>query len=302
VSEPPLYGAIEGGGTKFLCAVGSPDAPPLQLASIPTTDPATTVAACLAFFADARRRHGDIAALGVACFGPLQLRRDAPDYGCLLDTPKTGWSGAALLAPLRAALGVPVVLETDVGAAALAEWQLGAGRGLGSLVYVTVGTGIGGAAVPRSTGTSLMHAEMGHVPLRRDARDAGFAGLCPFHGDCAEGLASGPAIRARWGCELASLPPDHPGRDIIAGYLGQLGAAITLMHSPQCIVMGGGVSGDPLLLPLVRRAMRQYLGNYLPPLREAAAFDAYLRAPGLGAHSGIRGALLLAREASSGSR
>jgi len=300
VSEPPvLYGAIEGGGTKFICAVGSPDASPLQLASIATADPATTLDACIAFFADAQRRHGALAALGVACFGPLQLRRDAPDYGCLLDTPKPGWSGAALLAPLRAALGVPVALDTDVGAAALAEWRLGAGRGVGSLVYVTVGTGIGGALVPQSTGNALMHAEMGHVPLRRDPRDAGFTGHCPFHGDCAEGLASGPAIRARWGCELVSLPPDHPGREIIAGYLGQLAASIALMHSPQCIAMGGGVTGDPLLLPLVRRAMRDYLGGYLPPLRGAAAFDAYLRAPELGAHSGIRGALLLAREASS---
>ncbi len=289
VNEPPvLFGAIEGGGTKFICAVGSPDAPPLQLGSIPTADPATTLAACLAFFEDARRFHGPIAALGVACFGPLQLRRDAPDYGCLLDTPKPGWSGASLLAPLQAALRVPVALDTDVGAAALAEWRLGAGRGLGSLVYVTVGTGIGGTLVPRSTGTHLMHAEMGHVPLRRDPRDTGFAGHCPFHGDCAEGLASGPAIRARWGCELSSLPPDHPGRDIIAGYLGQLAAAIVLMHSPQCIVMGGGVMGDELLLPLVRRAMHDYLGGYLPPLRGPAAFDAYLRAPELGAHSGIR--------------
>jgi fructokinase len=294
VSEPLLYGAVEGGGTKFLCAVGSPAAPPLQLASIPTTDPATTLAACLGFFEAARRLHGPIAALGVACFGPLQLRPQAPDYGCLLDTPKAGWSGASILAPLRGGLGVPTVIDTDVGAAALAEWQLGAGRGAGSLVYVTVGTGIGGAFVPRHSGASLMHAEMGHVPLRQDPRDTGFAGTCPFHRDCAEGLASGPAIHARWGCELAALPPGHPGRDIIAGYLGQLAASIVLLHSPQCIVLGGGVMSDPQLLPLVRHALRDRLGGYLPPLREPAAFDAYLLAPALGAHSGISGALLLA--------
>jgi fructokinase len=293
VSEPPLYGAIEGGGTKFLCAVGSPTAPPLQVASIPTTDPASTLAACLDFFEDARP-HGAITALGVACFGPLQLQPEAPDYGCLLDTPKAGWSGAPLLAPLRAGLGVPAVIDTDVGAAALAEWQLGAGHGRGSLAYVTVGTGIGGAVVPRHGGTSLMHAEMGHVPLRQDPRDAGFAGICPFHRDCAEGLASGPAIRARWGCELAALPPGHLGRDIIAGYLGQLAASIVLLHSPECIVLGGGVMSDPQLLPLVRLALRDQLGGYLPPLREPAAFDAYLLAPKLGAHSGITGALLLA--------
>lgn len=291
-----LFGAIEGGGTKFICAVGSPGQAPLQLDSIPTTDPAATLAACLRFFGNARQQHGPIAALGIACFGPLQLQRDADDYGCLLDTPKSGWSGASILAPLQAELAIPVAIDTDVGAAALAEWQLGAGRGLESLAYVTVGTGIGGAVVPQRTG-ALMHAEMGHVLLRRDARDAGFAGTCTFHGDCAEGLASGPSILARWGCEPGSLPEGHPGPEIIAGYLGQLCASIALLHSPRCIVLGGGVMRNPGLLPLVREATFRILAGYLPPLRVRTALDDYLRAPALGLHSGITGALLLAREA-----
>lgn len=296
MSEPPaLYGAIEGGGTKFICALGSPDATPLMQHHVPTADPARTLAACIRFFEEACGRHGNMAALGVACFGPLQLRRDAPDYGHLLSTPKAGWSGCDIVGSLHSALGVPVELDTDVGAAALAEWRLGAGRDAGSLVYVTVGTGIGGALVPQSAQSRLMHAEMGHLPLRRDARDAGFAGTCPFHGDCAEGLASGPAIRARWGCDLAELDAGHAGRDLIAGYLGQLAAAITLLLSPGCIVFGGGVMRDGAMLPRVRQAMREYLGGYLPPLREPAAFDTYLRAPGLGTQSGITGALLLAR-------
>jgi fructokinase len=295
VSQPPaLYGAIEGGGTKFICALGTPDGKPLAQQSLPTTDPAATLAACSRFFETARDRHGAIAALGIACFGPLQLQPGAPDYGHLLATPKPGWSGFDIVGSLRDALGVPVVLDTDVGAAALAEWRLGAGRGHGSLVYVTVGTGIGAALVPQAANSSLMHAEMGHVPLRRDARDAGFAGTCPFHGDCAEGLASGPAIRARWGCELAELEADHPGHDIIAGYLGQLAAAITLMLAPGCIVFGGGVMGEGSMLPRVRKAMHGYLDGYLAPLRDIASLDSYLRAPGLGPQSGIRGALLLA--------
>lgn len=296
MSQPPvLYGAIEGGGTKFICAIGSPGAAPLMQHSVPTTDPDSTLAACRRFFEAARDQHGAIAALGFACFGPLQLQRDAPDYGRLMATPKPGWSHCDIVSPLRDALGVPVALDTDVGAAALAEWQLGAGRGLGSLMYVTVGTGIGGALAPQTADARLMHAEVGHLPLRRDVRDAGFAGTCPFHGDCAEGLASGPTIRARWGRDLADLDAAHPGRDIIAGYLGQLAAAITLAISPQCIVFGGGVMSDGAMLPRVRQAMRGYLGGYLPPLREPAAFDTYLRTPGLGTQSGITGALLLAR-------
>jgi fructokinase len=297
-----LFGAIEGGGTKFICAIGTPGASPLATCTVPTTDATTTLAACVRFFEAARRQHGDVAALGVACFGPLQLDRSAADYGHLMTTPKPGWSGVDVTNRLRDALGVPVALDTDVGAAALAEWQLGAGRALGSLAYVTVGTGIGGARVPQVE-APLMHAEMGHIPLRRDARDAGFAGTCPFHGDCAEGLASGPSIRARWGCDLAALPAGHPGPEIIAGYLGQLTAAIALLVSPACIVLGGGVMSAASMLARVRTSMRSCLGGYLPVLGEPADFESYLRAPALGTLSGIQGALLLAsaaRDASPG--
>ena len=295
--RPVLLGAIEGGGTKFICAVGLPGEAMLEQASVPTTDPAATLASCADFFVNARRHHGAIAALGMACFGPLQLQPDAPDYGHLMDTPKAGWSGSDVIAPLRAALDVPVALDTDVGAAALAELRLGAGRGLESLAYVTVGTGIGGAFVPRQGHAHLMHAEMGHLPVRRDPHDRAFAGTCPFHSDCAEGLASGPAIRARWGQDLQSLPADHHGRDLIAGYLGQLAAAIALTLAPQCVVFGGGVMSDATMLSRVRAAMCDYLAGYLRPLRTPERMTAYLRAPGLGAHSGIVGALLLARGA-----
>lgn len=294
MNEPLLLGGIEGGGTKFVCAVGRTDGALVEEASIPTTDAGATLAACLRFFESARARHGAIAALGVACFGPLQLDRQAPDYGCLMATPKSGWSGAPVVAPLRSALGIPVALDTDVAGAALAEWRLGAGRGLSSLAYVTVGTGIGGAVVPATAGAMLMHAELGHVPLRRHPQDAAFAGICPFHGDCAEGLASGPAIHARWGMNLDELPADHPGRAIIAEYLGQLAATLALVASPRRIVMGGGVLADATLLVRVRAAMSAYLRGYLPPLRDASAVGDYLSPPGLGARSGIIGALLLA--------
>lgn len=298
---PICYGAIEGGGTKFVCAIGDAQLQVRESVSLPTRDAATTLGDCVRFFLDAQPRHGRLAALGLACFGPLQLAQGAPDHGCLLDTPKAGWSGVNLLEPFRTALGVEATLATDVGAAALAEWRRGAGRDVGSLAYVTVGTGIGGAVVPHDPAVGrLMHAEMGHLPLRRDPRDAGFAGVCPFHGDCAEGLASGPAVQARWGCNIESLPQDHPGRDLIAGYLGQLMASIALAHSVQRIVIGGGVMSDAGMLPRVRNAMHEYLGGYLPPLRERAQLDRYLSAPGLGSQSAIVGALLMARESVQG--
>ena len=295
MKEPPLLlGAIEGGGSKFLCALGVPGRDFLESTNVPTGEPQATLDACVEFFMGAQRRHGTITALGVACFGPLQTDPNAADYGCVLNTPKAGWSGFHLLGKLRAALGVPVALDTDVGAAAQAEWRLGAGRDSGSLVYVTVGTGIGGACAPELPYRRLMHAEMGHLPMRSDPRDAGFAGTCPFHGSCAEGLASGPAILARWGQNLESLPVEHPGRDLIAGYLGQLTASIALLLSPHRIVLGGGVMNDTTMLDRVRTATHEYLQDYLPPLRTRASFDSFLRAPELGTRSGLVGALLLA--------
>lgn len=289
-------GAIEGGGTKFVCVVGDADPAIAARAVIPTRDPAATLGDCVGFFRDAAARLGPIEALGIGCFGPLQLRRDAEGFGHLLPTPKPGWSGIDVMGPFEDALRVPVVLDTDVGCAALGEWRRGAGRGLGSLAYVTVGTGIGGAFVPGG-GARLMHAEMGHLPVRRDPRDGNFPGVCPFHGDCLEGLANGPAVRARWGSDLADLPSGHAGREIIAGYVAQLVAAIALLHSPEAVVIGGGVTTGGDLLPLARNATHALLRDYLPPLARPEQVAAFIRAPGLGADSAITGALQLAREA-----
>lgn len=291
----PLVGAIEGGGTKFICAVGYSPLQILDRIVIPTSDSTTTLNACVHFFQRMSREHGPIAALGVACFGPLQLSPGEPDYGCMQSTPKPGWSNAAIVAPLRDALRVPTVLDTDVGSAAMAEWRIGAGRGLGSLAYVTVGTGIGGAVVPApAPDHRLMHAEMGHLRVRRHPLDADFAGVCPFHRDCLEGLACGPAIRARWGCDLAALPQSHPGRQIIAEYLGQIAATIALLHAPQRIVFGGGVMADGSLLPLVHSATHGSLNGYLQPLRELRQVTDYLAPAALGEGSAIAGALLQA--------
>jgi fructokinase len=293
-AERVLIGAIEGGGTKFVCAVAGSALAVIDRAVIPTRDPESTFSDIIEFFRAAGHRHGGIAALGFACFGPLQLRPDAPDYGCLLGTPKQGWSGFDVIAPLKARFQVPITLDTDVAAAARGELAFGAGRDEASLAYVTVGTGIGGAIAPPPTGAQLMHAEMGHLIVRRDPRDTTFTGLCPFHGDCLEGLASGPAIRARWGSDLVDLPSTHPGRAIIAGYLAQLVVAIALLHSPRSVVLGGGVMKDSALLSMVRQATCSLLQGYLPPLRDPARVERFVRAPALADDSAITGAVQMA--------
>lgn len=289
-----LYGAIEGGGTKFVCAVGRSATEVSESVVLPTSDPEATLGACVDFFAAAERKFGTINALGFGCFGPLDLRIESSTHGHMLATPKPAWSRVNLLAPLRSRFGVPIVIDTDVATAALGEWRFGAGRGFGSVGYVTVGTGIGADLAPRDKLTSrLMHPEMGHIGVRRDPRDT-FAGACPFHGDCLEGMASGPAIYKRWGCNLAELPPQHEAWPIIGGYLGQLAATMALMLSVECIIFGGGVMANGLVLPHVRAAAAASLNGYLHPLSHAGALDRYITAPQLGGRAGIVGALLLA--------
>lgn len=293
------YGAIEGGGTKFVCAVGASAQEVHRRVVLPTTDPQATLAACVEFFTGAERELGSIDAFGFACFGPIDLRSSSPTFGHMLATPKAGWSGVDLLGPLRSRFAAPIAIDTDVAAAALAEWKSGAGQGSGSVAYVTVGTGIGADVAPRDRSMGrLMHAEMGHITVRRDPRDT-FAGVCPFHGDCLEGLASGPAIYKRWGCELAELGPEHDAWPIIGGYLGQLAATIALVQSVERIVFGGGVMANGSLLPHIRTAAGASLRGYLQPLAHAGALDSYITAPLLETRAGIVGALLLAEGAAS---
>lgn len=292
--EPMLYGAIEGGGTKFVCAVGRSAMEVHESVVVATSDPEATLGACVDFFAAAECKFGPIVAMGFGCFGPLDLRTESSTHGHMLATPKPAWSRVNLLAPLRSRFDVPIAIDTDVAAAALAEWSLGAGRGLGSVAYVTVGTGIGADLAPRDKLTKrLMHPEMGHIRVRRDPRDP-FAGVCPFHGDCLEGLASGPAIYQRWGCELAKLPPQHEAWPLIGGYLGQFAATLALMLSVECIIFGGGVMASGLVLPHIRNTAAASLNGYLQPLSHAGTLDRYITRPLLGGRAGIVGALLLA--------
>ncbi len=292
-----LLGAIEGGGTKFVCAVGDSPDRIVEHAVIPTRDPDSTLRAVLDFFSAAEQRSGRIGAFGIACFGPLELRQGSPRFGRLLATPKPGWSGTDLVGALRGRFTAPVAIDTDVSGAALAELKLGAGRDVGSLAYVTVGTGIGGGFAPRAREVpQLLHPEMGHLRVQRDPRDADFRGICPFHGDCLEGLASGPAIRARWGTELNGLELSHPAWSIIGGYLGQLAASIALMASPERVIFGGGVMSNEHLLPHIRRTAGSVLNGYIDALNDAGALERYICMPGLGSRAGLTGAFLLAAQ------
>lgn len=281
------YGLIEAGGTKFVLGVADGQGRITDTLRVPTTTPDETLGAALAWF---RQRGGAFDAIGIASFGPLDLNRASSTWGHITRTPKPYWAGTDLAGIFARAFSCPVGLETDVNGAALAEARWGAGQGHGSLLYLTVGTGVGGGFVSDGRLLSgLSHPEMGHIRLPRHPDDLGFAGACPFHGDCLEGLASGPAIIARWGAPLSELGEGHPGRQIIAWYLAQAMVTFQAIMEPARIVLGGGVTGTPGLLDLVRaEAERSAAGYFAGNLREVIV------APGLGERSGLLGALAVA--------
>lgn len=295
MSARALYGAVEAGGTKFVCAAGygAREIPPQLRAVIPTSTPETTLGAVVEFFEQVRERAGPLAGIGIGGFGPLDIDRRSATWGCILQTPKAGWSGVSLRAPFER-FGCPVAVDTDVNVAALAEARLGAGKDTDSLVYVTVGTGIGGGVVLGGrTVNGMLHPEMGHIRVRRHPQDQHFGGVCGFHGDCLEGLASGPAVLARWGAKLNSLADSHPALQIIGDYLGQLAATVTLVLAPRRIVFGGGVM-SARLLPYVRASTERELAGYLPVAERAGGFERLIVLPGLADQAGIIGAMLLA--------
>lgn len=297
--HPALYGAIEAGGSKFVCALVDGSCQTLAEHRFPTTDAPATLRTACEFLRDASAGLRPLSAIGVASFGPLDLRRGSRTYGCIDKTPKPGWSGTDFVGALTREFSCPIGFDTDVNAAALAEHRWGAARDVDSMVYVTVGTGIGAGIIDHGAPIhGLMHPEIGHIHPRRHALDQSFTGVCPFHGDCLEGLASGPAIVARSGCELGELGPTHPQWEMEADYLGQLCAQLVLTVSPQRIVLGGGVMNQTGLLAPIRRRLLHWLGGYVdrPEILDAA--DDYVVSPSLQAQSGVLGAVLLAMDAS----
>ena len=295
---PLLFGAVEAGGTKFVVAIGNERGEILAEERFPTADPASTLAAAGAFLRRSAQDLGRLAAIGVASFGPVELDTASVRYGRIGLTPKAGWTGVDIAGFFAREFMCPIGFENDVNAAALAEHRWGAAQEIDDLVYLTIGTGIGGGVIIDGAPVhGLMHPEIGHIYPRRHPLDLAFAGVCPFHRDCLEGVASGPAILARTGSTLQQLDFTHPQWEIEADYLGQLCAQLVVTISPRRIVLGGGVMMQERLLPLIRERMRVWLGGYIDRREILVDADSYVVAPGLGDRSGIIGALALAMDA-----
>lgn len=291
-----LIGAIEAGGTKFVVALATADGEILAETRIATRTPAECFPDVIAFFEQASAIHGPIAAFGVGSFGPIDIDPASPGYGTFTTTPKPGWSGARFHDAL-ARFKAPIAVDTDVNAAALGEWQKGAGQGCRTLAYTTVGTGIGSGVL--RDGQSLMgfsHFESGHIPVPRDPAADPFAGVCPFHGDCLEGLAAGPAIKGRWRQSLSELGSPADKVDLIAGYVAQLAVSLVLLHMPDRLVFGGGVMKTPGLIPALRRATEARLAGYIVAPQLDPGLERYIVAPGLGDQAGITGAIALGQK------
>jgi fructokinase len=287
----PLFGAIEAGGTKFNCMVASGPEEIKAEIRIPTTTPEQTLQAVIEFF----KSNGPLDAIGIGSFGPLDLDPSSQTYGFITATPKPGWSYANLVGPIRQRLCSKVALDTDVNAAAIGEGMWGAAKGLNTALYITIGTGVGGGAISAGIPIhGLVHPEMGHIGLPHDLQADPFPGNCPFHGDCFEGMTSGPAIQKRWGVSADQLPADHPAWDIEATYIAMALQSLILTLSPQKVILGGGVMQQPQLFPLIRAKVVQRLNGYIQSDTILKHIDGYIVPPGLGTRSGLFGALALA--------
>jgi fructokinase len=290
------YAGIEGGGTKFVCMVASgPDDIRAQVI-IPTTLPEETLTNVISFF----RGHEPFAGMGIATFGPCDLDPSSPTYGFITATPKAGWQNVNLLSILRQAFRGSTGFNTDVNAAALGEFMWGAGQGLEIVLYLTVGTGIGGGGILNGRMMhGLMHPEMGHLRVPRAPHDDRFPGICPYHADCLQGLASGPAMEARWGRPPAELPPDHPAWQTEAQYLALAVSNLIFVLSPQRIILGGGLMHQRQLFPLIRAEVKRILNGYIALPEILERIDEYIVPPGLGDQAGVLGAIALARQSAS---
>ncbi|MDF2671174.1 MAG: fructokinase [Paenibacillus sp.] len=285
-------GSVEAGGTKFVCGIGNEHGEVLYRTEFPTTTPEETLGRVLDFFRDEK-----LDALGIGSFGPIDPDPDSPTYGYVTTTPKQGWAQYNVLGKLKESFDCPIGWDTDVNAAALGEATWGAAKGLGSCLYVTVGTGIGGGVyVGGSLVHGLVHPEMGHIPVKRHPKDT-FEGSCPYHGDCLEGLAAGTAIAKRWGKKGHELEHDPLVWELEAYYLAQAAVQAILYLSPQRIVFGGGVMKQRQLFPLIHQEVQLLLKGYVQSEWITKRIDEYIVPPGLGDNAGLCGGLALAQTA-----
>jgi fructokinase len=289
-----LFGGIEAGGTKFVCAVGAgPDDLRAEM-RFSTTTPDETIGQAIDFF----QAQPPLAAVGIASFGPVDPNPGSATYGYITTTPKAYWAQTDFAGAVRRALGVPVGFDTDVNVAALGEHRWGAAQGLDTFIYLTIGTGLGGGGLVNGRLMhGLIHPEMGHIRLPHDWEADPFAGACPYHGDCLEGLAAGPALAGRWGQPAERLPADHPAWALEAHYLALALVNFICTLSPQRIVMGGGVMEQSQLFPLIRRKVQELLHGYVQAPAILEHIEQYIVAPVLGNRAGVLGAIALAQQA-----
>jgi fructokinase len=292
-----LYGGIEAGGTNFVCAVGSgPDNIRAEV-RFPTTMPHETLDRAITFFQE-QALAAPLMAIGIASFGPVDLNPESSTFGYVMETVKPGWSNTDFVGSLARALKLPVGFDTDANGAALGEYRWGAAQGLDTFLYLTVGTGIGGGGmVGGHLIHGLVHPEMGHVRVPHDLRADPYSGNCPFHGDCLEGLACGPALEERWGRPAATLPPDHPAWEMEAHYLALGLQNYICTFSPQRIVLGGGVMEQSHLFPRVRHNVQDLMNGYLQSSAILDDIHRYIVPPDLARRAGVLGAIALAIEA-----
>jgi fructokinase len=292
-----LIGAIEAGGTKFVCGIGNEEGIIQEKVSFPTEQPDKTMENVISYFKDKK-----VACMGIGTFGPINIDPSSSFYGYITTTPKIGWANFPFLETLKKVFDVPYGWDTDVNAAAFGEAKWGAAKGLDSCVYYTIGTGIGvGVYTEGKLVHGLVHPEGGHILTRRHPDDDNeghrFEGLCPYHGDCLEGMASGPAIEKRWKVNGSNIPSDHPAWAMEAFYIGQAVTGSILMLSPKKIILGGGVMHQKQLYPMIRAEVQKNLKGYVNAEAILTHIDEYIVPPGLGDNAGLCGALALGLKA-----
>jgi fructokinase len=289
-----LYGGIEAGGTKFICAVGTgPDDIRAEV-RFPTAKPDETLPKAIVFFKEQEKRYGKLAGMGIASFGPVDLNPASPFYGFITSTPKPGWANTDITGIIRKAFDIPIGFDTDVNGAALGEWRWGAAQGLDTFIYLTIGTGIGGGAMINGQLIhGMLHPEMGHILVPHDRQRDPFPGSCPYHGDCLEGLSTGPAVEKRWGQRGENLSQEHPAWELEAHYIALALANFILTLSPQRIILGGGVMQQQQIFPMVRANVQKALNGYIRSEQLFEQIDAYIVPPALGGRAGVLGAIAL---------
>ncbi len=287
-----VFGAIEAGGTKFVCAVGTNSNELYDEIRFPTTTPGETIQSCIEYFKMQQGKYL-LKSVGVGAFGPLDLRKESSTFGFITKTNKTGWTNTNFLGVLKKELNIPIEIDTDVNAAALGEYYWGAGKGFSDFLYLTIGTGIGGGAIVNGKLLhGFNHPEMGHIliPHNKDNDN-----ICNFHNDCLEGFASGPAIENHWKQKADLLPPEHIAWDNQADYIAKALMNYMLILAPKRIIIGGGVMDQKQLFPMIRIKVKKYLNNYIQIDEIINNLDEYIVPPKLGNKAGILGAIALAK-------